>query len=250
MKPLLLIGAGGWGREVAAMLCHTNRTDPRWDLLGFVDDSAALRGSCVDGHPVIGDVEALRDYPDAYCACCVADPAIRMDLVRRAGRFDLRWATLVHHSAIIMDTAAVAEGCIMMPFSAVTAGARLGKHVHVNYHSSIGHDGRLGDYCTLSSYVDVTGKVTLGTGVFVGSGASLLPGVTVGDHAIIGGGALVNRDVPARTVAVGVPARVIRERSIHLSVEGGEGKTSLPSFLGRAGATSDRGRMETGERNG
>ena len=231
MKPLLLIGAGGCGREVAAMLRHTNNVQPRWEILGFLDDSAALQGQLIDGHRVLGGVGALGNYRDAYCACCVADPIVRMKVVQRANRFGVRWATLMHHSSIVMDTAMIEEGCILLPFSAVTTNAHLGKHVQVNYHSSIGHDGRLGDYVTLSSFVDITGKVTLGMGVFVGSGASVLPGMTVGEHAIVGGGALVHRDVPARTVAVGVPARVIRERNIDVPMEDPIGEGTVPAFL-------------------
>jgi len=216
MTPLLLLGAGGCGREVAAMLRHTNTHHaPQWDLLGFLDDDPAQQGQIIDGHPVLGGVSLLQNYAASgvLVACAIADPLVKMQVVAHADRLGARWATLVHHTAIVMDTAHLGEGCLLLPFSAVTTCAHLGRHVHLNYHSAVGHDGLLGDYVTLSSFVDITGKVTLGQGVFVGSGASVLPGCTVGDYAVIGGGALVHQDIPPRTVAVGVPARVIKQRT-------------------------------------
>lgn len=52
--------------------------------------------------------------------------------------------------------------------------------------------------------------ITIGANVWIGSGAIILPGVTIGDSAVIGAGAVVSRDVPARSVAVGNPARVTK----------------------------------------
>ena len=52
--------------------------------------------------------------------------------------------------------------------------------------------------------------IKIGNGVWVGAGAIILPGVTIGDHSVIGAGAVVNRDIPANCVAVGNPARVIK----------------------------------------
>jgi maltose O-acetyltransferase len=59
-----------------------------------------------------------------------------------------------------------------------------------------------------SRHVDA--PITIGKGAWIGAGAIILPGVTVGEHSIIGAGSVVTRDVPARTVAAGNPAKVIR----------------------------------------
>ncbi|WP_280516425.1 DapH/DapD/GlmU-related protein, partial [Actinomyces succiniciruminis] len=54
--------------------------------------------------------------------------------------------------------------------------------------------------------------IDIGRRVWIGAGASIMPGVTVGDDAVIAGGAVVTKDVPPRSVVAGVPARVIREK--------------------------------------
>ena len=55
--------------------------------------------------------------------------------------------------------------------------------------------------------------ITIGDGVWIGAGVIVLPGVKIGDRSVIGAGAVVTRDIPSESIAVGVPARVIKSRS-------------------------------------
>lgn len=69
----------------------------------------------------------------------------------------------------------------------------------------------------------IPAPVVLGRGVWLGARVTVLPGVTIGDHAVIGAGSVVTRDVPARTVAVGSPARVVR------ALDGSDGRDDVAS---------------------
>jgi acetyltransferase-like isoleucine patch superfamily enzyme len=71
----------------------------------------------------------------------------------------------------------------------------------------------MGDWCTLSGHADITGKVSLGEAVFAGSHACVLPGLRVGDRAVVGAGTVVTRNVPAGSTMFGVPARLICTRA-------------------------------------
>lgn len=98
---------------------------------------------------------------------------------------------------------------------------RLGSHVTVTAGVSfVTHDGGVWVLREEFPEMDVFGEIVVGDNCFIGLRAILLPGVTIGDNCVIAAGAVVNRDIPANSVAAGVPARVVssfadyRERSL------------------------------------
>ncbi len=125
----------------------------------------------------------------------------------------------------------IGNGCLFQDSIYLRAGARgritIGDRVAINSFCQLyGHGGiTLGDETQLgpntivtTTHHDYAGDLTeqfravwIGQRVWIGANATVLSGVTIGDGAVIGAGAVVTRDVPAHTVAVGVPARVVRE---------------------------------------
>ena len=97
-----------------------------------------------------------------------------------------------------------------MSGAVLTNDIRVGEGVLINLNCTIGHDVVIGDYCELSPGVHVSGNVTLEANVVLGTGAVVLPGVRIGANSVIGAGSVVNKDVPANAVAVGIPAKVIK----------------------------------------
>ena len=110
----------------------------------------------------------------------------------------------------------VGDDCRFISTSTTTFGSepyliRVGDHVTITEGVRfITHDGGVWVLRGEHPALDVIAPITVGSNVFIGLGSIILPGVTIGDDVVIGAGSVVNKDIPARSVAAGVPARVLK----------------------------------------
>lgn len=211
--PLLLIGAGGFARETAELVRAVNRHTPTWRLLGLLDDDPRLHGTRIGDVAVIGPSEAVHDHPEALVTACVAspdNPLGRLVLVARLGLPAERYATLVHPTATVPESAAIGPGSVLHANTVLTADVELGSHVAVMPAVVLTHDDRIGDGVTFGAGARVAGDVTIEDGAYVGSGALLREHIVVGSGSVVGMGAVVTQSVPPGEVWAGVPARLLR----------------------------------------
>jgi sugar O-acyltransferase (sialic acid O-acetyltransferase NeuD family) len=209
MEPLVIVGAGGFGREVFGLIQDINQVRATWDVLGFLDDNPLALDGYTHYPPLLGAVDDGRALRSAQMACAVGNPAIRRQVVERLDALGVRWGTIVHPTACVGVGSSLGEGCILCARSMLTVDVRAGRHVHLNCTAGAGHDARIGDFCTLSAHVDVCGHAVVEEGVLLGSHATVLPGIRVGAWARVGAGSVAIRDVPPETTVLGVPAKEI-----------------------------------------
>lgn len=208
-RPLIAVGAGNL--EIARLVRAINHRAVVWDLVAYVDDNRALWGRELDGVPVRGAVEDVSgsDSAGAFLIISVGATRARRELVERIGGSPERFATLVHPGVDLWGVT-MEPGSLVLEGALISPGVHLAGHCFLNLSTVVAHDSTVGRYSNLTPGALVNGRCSLEEGVYVGSGAVLLPDVHVGAWATVGAGAVVTRDVAPHATVAGVPARVLK----------------------------------------
>ncbi len=208
MKKLLIVGAGGFGRELYAWASQHPDHGRAWRLAGFLDDNPeALKpfGSFAPVSPLAGHKPAA----DQVYLAGLGMPALKEKLVSPLVSAGAEFLTFVHPSVIFGDRVTLGRGVVVCPGAVLSADIDVGEFAMINLNCTIGHDARLGPWTSLSAQCDITGHVRVADRVFLGSRATIIPGKTVGSRSTVGAGAVVVTDVPAAVTVVGIPARIL-----------------------------------------
>jgi sugar O-acyltransferase (sialic acid O-acetyltransferase NeuD family) len=213
VKRVVIIGAGGFGREVLELLKDQNEVEAQWEILGFVDDSPQAAGKVFNGYPVLGDLSWLAQNSRGLgCVCAIGEPAVKRKVVESLDKAGVSFYNAIHPSVIMSEHVHLGKGVIICAGSILTTDIKIGNHVIINLNTTVGHDSTICDYCSLMPAVVINGNNHLGTGVYVGTGATFIQNISVGEWTTIGAGALVVKDIEGHVVATGTPASVTKRK--------------------------------------
>lgn len=206
-RRILIIGAGGFGREVLQWASAAWPSDAK-RIAGFLSaDSDRL-----DGHEtplaIIGDPETFELEPGDACLLAIGIPGVRRQVAESLLARGAEFLSLIHPTAIVAPTAEIGAGSILCPYAIVSDCCRLGRFVLMNYHSSLGHDAAAGDFAVLSPYATLGGGARMDMDAFLGLHASIGPGKHLGPRSKVTANSAVLCDAPADTLVYGVPGRV------------------------------------------
>ena len=203
LGPVAVIGAGGHAAIVVSTLDEAGV-----EIAGLFDDNEATHGTSVLGYTVLGPPELACEMGVRRAIIGIGDNRVRRWMTERLATIE--WITLIHPRAYVHPTARIGQGTVVMIDAVIRPYTRVGSHAIINTKAVVGHNCTVGDFAHLAGSAHMGGGSSIAEGGFVGLGAVLVPERHVGAWATVGAGGVVAHDIPPHTVAVGVPARVIK----------------------------------------
>jgi sugar O-acyltransferase (sialic acid O-acetyltransferase NeuD family) len=211
VKSLVIIGAGGLGKEIAWSYGRSMGQSGEFNLVGYCDDNPALVGQTQLGLPVLS-LEALLKDPHTdgmHFICAIGNNAVRKTLVDRCLSSQWQPLSIIDPSVILGLETQIGVGTYLAPGCIISNQTVLKDHIIVNLHASVGHDCRVEMFAQLCPGARISGNCIIETGAFLGTNAALAPGRHMGHNSILGGGSFCAVDIPDSTTALGTPARLV-----------------------------------------
>ena len=208
MKNLVIIGVGGFAREIYWHAQDSLGFGVEWQIKGFLDGDVKLAAEEYELLPdkVLGDVDNYKICADDVFTCAVGTPHARKILAEKILARGGEFINVISKLAKIIPTAEIGRGVIISPYVGISDKAIVGDFVALNALTIIGHDAQVGNFSCIMPHTNIAGKARIGSEVFIGSGAIILPKAKVGDCAKVGAGCVVLKKVRAGATVFGNPA--------------------------------------------
>jgi len=205
-KKICIVGAGGFGRETLTCLIDViSNTELKIEEIAvFMHDEEFHEEPQIMGIPVIKFSDFIVEEYKVVIA--VGDPKTRKKLVERLPP-ETEFTTIIHPSAVISDWVEISEGSIITAGTILTCNIKIGKHAHLNLHTTIGHDCIIGDYFTTAPSSNISGNCEIGECVYFGTGSSVREKIKICGNVTIGMGGIVVKNITDEGVYVGNPVK-------------------------------------------
>lgn len=218
MKSIYILGSGGFAKEVFWLIHDINSEEHRFDFKGFIDfqpESLTISLGGVD-YPIFNEDEWLNSNDASSQSLCLAigigNPATIRKVSHRMDHFE--FPNLIHPSFKgFYDGLTFGRGNIISAGCIFTIDIQVGSFNIFNLNTTVGHDTVIGDGNVINPGCNISGGVRIGDFNLLGTNSTILQNVTVGDFSVLGASSLANKAIDSNKVAVGVPAKVIKDNA-------------------------------------
>ncbi len=189
------------------------------EIIGLIDGNKVI-GEEILGYKIIGNEEDLpvimEKFPDTQFFIAIGDNWIRNKVHYKilTNYSKANFISAIHPSAQIGKNVSIGLGAVIMAGAVVNSDSQIGDFTIINTNSSLDHDSVMGDFSSLAPNVAVGGNVNIGCFSAISIAATIIHGLKIGEHTIVGAGSLVLKDLDPKYVYYGIPANKIRARKI------------------------------------
>ncbi|WP_026653782.1 acetyltransferase [Butyrivibrio proteoclasticus] len=211
MQDIIIYGIGGMAKETVYLIEKINSVKENFKFVGFsVDDTYFSDNMQVLGYPVFKREWLIDHKNDVVCACGIGYPKDRRAVMNSLEKDGVRFTTLIHPTASIIDKSLVGNGSIIGAYCSASVDVKIGKGVFLNGDLvAIGHDAVLEDYVTCFPKAQISGGCVIGEAALIGSLSYIHEKKKVGREAVVAPGSIVMRNVKDGVHVFGNPAKVV-----------------------------------------
>jgi len=197
---IIIVGAGGFGDSFDFT---------KYQIKGFLSNNKSDLNNFDIKVGIIGDPDYYEIKENDRFLFAIGNIETKKRLVTKLKNKGAKFLTLIHPTAIVVNTARIGKGVVICPFCLVSDNVELDDFVMMNTYASCGHDVKVGKYSILSPYATLNGFVKLDYEVFLGTHTTVIAHKKVGYQSKISANSVVMRDVPPNRMVFGVPGRII-----------------------------------------
>lgn len=207
MKDIIIIGGGGFAKEVVWLANDCNRK-----VRGVLDDNEQTHGTYIQGAKILGDIDTWDEYSDCEFIIAIGSPRTRFKVYEKILKQGKPFFTsLVHPSVRYSNTVEIGEGVIICAGTILTVDVKIGDHNIFNLNVTVGHECEFSNFVTIAPMVAISGNVLIHKYAEIGTGAVIRQGLEVGTGAMLGMGGVLTKTVPDFTIFAGNPAKKLKE---------------------------------------
>ena len=214
MYDVIILGAGGMGREACEVFEDAYKNHPEYKIKGFLSDVLDILDGFEGYPPLLGTIKDYEVKPNDRFILAIGDVKgrrkIAESILARGGEF----LTVIHPTAKIFRAAKIGYGVIIFPFAYVGADAKVGDFCFINLWAGCGHDVTLGKFSEQAPYSALCGGVQTGEECFFGVHSVVAPKTKIGNGVVISQGSVTQKNQPDNTLVLGVPGKRFRKIGI------------------------------------
>lgn len=208
-KPLIIYGAGGFGREIACLIKAINRKQQQWQLVGFIDDGIP-KGTINEYGKVLGDSSLLQHITEhTALVISIASSKIIEKITNSITNPNIYYPNIIAPDVLFFDKKIfrMGQGNLITFGCRMSCNVNIGNFNIINGQISFGHDVSIGNYNIIMPETRISGESTIGNHNFFGVRSLVLQGIKIGNNTRIGAASVIIRSTKDGYLYYGNPAR-------------------------------------------